>query len=232
MFVLVFLQPDFGSAMIIFSIWLGMVMISGISKKHLVAVLLVLLISAAGIWIYALKDYQKQRIITFLNPLTDIQGAGYNAYQATIAVGSGQILGKGLGYGTQSRLNFLPEYETDFIFAAFAEEWGFVGVVLLMLCYAILLWRILVNSIRGVTNFEVLFGFGLAIMFMSHIFIHIGMNVGLLPITGITLPLMSYGGSHLLAEFAGLGILMGMRRYARAAHTEVIRSEFVAESEI
>ncbi len=226
-FALVFLQPDFGSAMIIFAIWLGMVMVSGISKKHLVAVVLATALVFSGLWFYAFKDYQKQRIVSFLNPLTDIRGAGYNAYQSTIAVGSGELMGKGIGYGTQSRLNFLPEYETDFIFAAFAEEWGFLGVFLLFMLYGVLMWRILANSIRGETNFEILFGVGLAVMFMSHIVIHVGMNVGLLPITGITLPFMSYGGSHLLAEFTGLGILMGMRRYSRAAHKEVVKNEFV-----
>jgi len=227
LFVLVFLQPDFGSAMIISCIWIGMVMVSGISKKHLAAVILILALTFAGLWFYVFKDYQKQRILTFLNPLTDIRGAGYNAYQSTIAVGSGQWWGKGVGYGTQSRLNFLPEYETDFIFAAFAEEWGFFGVILLLLCYAVLVWRILVNSMRGATNFEILFGLGLAVLFVSHIFIHVGMNMGLLPITGITLPLASYGGSHLLTEFAGLGILMGMRRYSHAAHKEVAKNEFL-----
>ncbi len=226
-FFLVFLQPDFGSAMIIFCIWLGMVLVSGISKKHLLAVFLSLLLALSGLWFYVFKDYQRQRIVTFLNPLTDIRGAGYNAYQSTIAVGSGRLLGKGIGLGSQSRLNFLPEYETDFIFAAFAEEWGFVGVFLLFCLYGVLIWRILSNSLLGATNFETLFGLGLSVFFISQIFIHVGMNVGLLPITGITLPLASYGGSHLLTEYAGLGILMGMRRYSRAAHKEVVKNEFV-----
>ena len=226
-FILVFLQPDFGSAMIIFCIWLGQVLISGISKKHLLAVVLSLLLVFGGLWFYVFKDYQKQRIITFLNPLTDIRGAGYNAYQSMIAVGSGESLGKGIGMGSQSRLNFLPEYETDFIFAAFAEEWGFVGVLILLLLYAVVIWRVLANSIRGATNFEVLFGFGLAVMLGSHIFINIGMNIGLLPITGITLPFMSYGGSHLITEFAGLGGLMGMRRYGRTMHKDDGHNEVV-----
>ncbi len=225
-FVLVFLQPNFGSAMIIFAIWLGMVAVSGISKKHLLAVFLILVAVFAVLWFYVFHDYQKQRILTFINPLTDIRGAGYNAYQSTIAVGSGELVGKGVGYGTQSRLSFLPEYETDFIFAAYAEEWGFVGVVLLFTLYAVVLWRILTNSIRGATNFEILFGFGLAVMFMSHIVVHVGMNIGMLPITGITLPFMSYGGSHLLAEFTGLGILMGMGRYSRSVHKEALGTEF------
>src|SRR3989344_2630722 len=195
-FVLVFLQPDFGSAVVIFFIWLGMIMVSGVSKKHLALVFFVGALSFLLLWAFVFAEYQKQRIATFLNPLTDIQGAGYNARQSVIAVGSGGLFGKGVGFGTQSRLQFLPEYETDFIFAAFAEEWGFVGAIMLLLCYAVLVWRILANSIRGATNFEILFGFGLAAFFVSQIFINIGMNVGLLPITGITLPFMSYGGSH------------------------------------
>ena len=226
-FLLVLLQPDFGSAIIIFLLWFGMVLVSGISKKHLIAVILGGTIVLFGMWTYVFEDYQKDRIVTFLNPLADIQGTGYNAYQSTIAVGSGQWFGKGVGYGTQSKLEFLPEYETDFIFAAFAEEWGFVGVLLLFILFALVMWRILENAIRGATNFEVLFGMGLAILFMSHIVINIGMNIGLLPVTGTTIPFMSYGGSHLITEFIGLGILMGMRRYARATHKDDAKKEFL-----
>ncbi len=226
-FVLVLLQPDFGSAIIIFLIWLGMVLVSGISKKHLLAVFLIGLISFAGLWSYVFQPHQQDRILTFIHPMADIQGAGYNAYQSTIAVGSGQLLGKGVGFGTQSRLQFLPEYETDFIFAAFAEEWGFIGVVLLFLFFSIVIWRILVNTAKGASNFEVLFGLGLAIMLISHFTIHVGMNIGLLPVTGITIPFMSYGGSHLLVEFIGLGILMGMRKYSRVVHRDDMHNEFL-----
>ena len=226
-FVLVFLQPDFGSAIIIASIWLGMIMVSGISKKHLLIVMLSGVVVFSLLWSYGFAPHQKERIITFLNPLTDIQGAGYNAYQSTIAVGSGEFLGKGIGYGTQSRLEFLPEYQTDFIFAAFAEEWGFTGVVLVFILLGVILWRILVNALRGATNFEMLYGIGLAIFFMSQGAIHIGMNIGLLPVTGLPIPFMSYGGSHLLTEFTGLGILMGMRSYARATHRDNMGKEFL-----
>lgn len=226
-FVLVLLQPDFGSAIIIFSIWFGMVMASGISKKHLFFVIISGIIAFTLLWSFGFTDIQKQRISTFLNPLTDIQGAGYNAFQSTIAVGSGQILGKGIGYGTQSRLEFLPEYETDFIFAAFAEEWGFFGTVLLFVLFGIVIWRILASAARGATNFETLFAVGLAVFFMSHIVVHIGMNLGLLPVTGLPLPFLSYGGSHLITEFMGLGILMGMRRYSRTTHRDAIKNEFV-----
>ncbi len=223
--LLVAMQPDFGSAVILFLIWFGMVLVSGISKKHIALVFLTALIALAGLWFYVFKDYQKQRIINFVHPLSDIRGTGYNAYQSTIAVGSGELFGKGLGYGTQSRLKFLPEYQTDFVFAAFAEEWGFVGVLIIFGLYGVVIWRILYHAVLGSTNFETLFGLGLAIFFMSHIFVNVGMNIGLLPVTGITLPFMSYGGTHLITEFAGLGILMGMSRYSRASNKDLTRNE-------
>jgi rod shape determining protein RodA len=226
-FVLIILQPDLGSAVIIFFIWLGMVMVSGISKKHLAVM------GAAGVivfillWSFAFQEYQKNRIRNFIDPFADIQGSGYNAYQSSIAVGSGGILGKGLGYGTQSRLKFLPEYQTDFIFAAFAEEWGFVGIIILFGLYGVIIWRVILHASRGATNFEILFGAGVAVYFMVHIAINIGMNIHLLPVTGTPLPLMSYGGSHLVTEFLALGILMAMRRYSRPAHKDVIKNEFI-----
>lgn len=226
-FVLVFLQPDFGSAMIIFFIWLGMIIVSGVSKKHLLAVFIIGILTFGALWVSVLEPYQKARILTFLNPLTDIHGAGYNAYQSTIAVGSGGLFGKGVGYGTQSRLKFLPEYQTDFIFAAFVEEWGFVGALIFFFLFGVVIWRILANALLGATNFEMLYGMGLAIFFMSHFIIHVGINIGLLPVTGTTIPFLSYGGSHLLTEFTGLGILMGMRRYARPAHREAMQNEFL-----
>lgn len=221
-FLLILLQPDFGGAIIIFLIWFGMVMVSGLSKKHLIVVLGIGTICFLGLWLYAFQDYQKQRIMTFINPLADIRGAGYNAYQSMIAVGSGQVLGKGVGYGTQSKLRFLPEYQTDFIFAAFAEEWGFIGVLILFGLFTVLVWRVLTNAMRGATNFETLFGLGLTIWLMTHFVINIGMNIGLLPVTGITVPFMSYGGSHVLTEFLALGILIGMRKYNRSVHKDLI----------
>ncbi len=226
-FILVFLQPDFGSAIIIFFLWLGMVLVSGISKKHLLLVFLVGALAFGGLWMFVFKPYQKDRIKNFIYPLTDVRGSGYNAYQSTIAVGSGEMFGKGVGYGTQSKLQFLPEYQTDFIFASFAEEWGFVGVALLFILYGIVFWRILAISFKGESNFEILFGLGLAILFFTHSTIHIGMNIGLLPVTGKTLPFMSYGGSHLVAEFLGLGMLMGMKRYGRTVHKTIAQNEMV-----
>ncbi len=214
-FGLVFIQPDFGSAIILFSIWFGMVLVAGISFRHLAVVGVVGLIAFLSLWNFGFQEYQKDRIMTFLNPLADIQGTGYNAYQSTIAVGSGQLLGKGVGYGTQSKLQFLPEYETDFIFAAFAEEWGLVGVVLLFSLFGIVIWRLLYHALGGATNFERLFAVGVAILFMSHFVVHIGMNIGLLPVTGTTVPFLSYGGSHLLTEFVGVGIVIAMARYTK-----------------
>lgn len=225
-FVLILLQPDFGGALIIFLIWFGMVLLSGISKKHVLAVLFLGTLVALFLWTFVFEEYQKERILTFVHPLADIRGSGYNAYQSMIAIGSGGLLGKGVGYGTQSRLKFLPEYETDFIFAAFAEEWGFVGVAVLFALYGVLFWRVLLNALHGSSNFEILYGLGLAVLLLGHVGIHIGMNLGLLPVTGLTMPFMSYGGSHLTMLFLGFGILMGMRRYRRAAHKELTQNEF------
>jgi len=214
-FGLVFIQPDFGSAIILFFIWFGMILVAGIKIKHLAVVFLLGAIAFGGMWQFGFQDYQKTRIMTFLDPLSDIQGAGYNAYQSTVAVGSGQLIGKGIGYGTQSKLHYLPEYETDFIFAAFAEEWGLVGVIVLFLLFGVVIGRLLWHAIRADSNFERLFATGVAILFVSHFFVHIGMNIGLLPVTGTTVPFLSYGGTHLMTEFLGVGIVMAMRRYAK-----------------
>jgi len=230
-FLLIFLQPDFGSAIIIFATWLGMVLVSGISKKHLLTVGILGVCAFGFLWVFVFRPYQKARIMTFVSPLSDIRGSGYNAYQSVIAVGSGGLSGKGIGYGTQSKLQFLPEYQTDFIFAAFAEEWGFFGVVLLFILFGIVFVRMLRIASRGGSNFEVLFGTGLTILFMTHATIHIGMNIGLLPVTGNTLPFMSYGGSHMLNEFLGLGILMGMNKYSRAVHKDLSQNEIVGVGE-
>ncbi|MBI2097717.1 MAG: rod shape-determining protein RodA [Candidatus Vogelbacteria bacterium] len=224
---LILLQPDFGSAAVIMVLWLGLITVSGVSKKHLLIVLAVGAAALGLLWFSVFTANQQDRIITFLNPLADIRGAGYSAFQSTIAVGSGQLFGKGVGFGTQSRLNFLPEYETDFVFAAFAEEWGLVGVIIYFALFGLVIWRIMQTASRSATNFETLYGLGLALFFMSHFIINVGMNIGLLPVTGLTLPFTSYGGSHLLAEFIGLGILQGMRRYSLAVHRDELENEFL-----
>ncbi len=225
-FVLVALQPDLGGAIIIGAIWLGMVLVSGISRKHLALVFGAALVAFSCLWLFGLHDYQRERLLTFIHPLADIHGAGYNAYQSTVAVGSGELLGKGIGYGTQSKLRFLPEYQTDFIFAAFAEEWGFIGIGILFTLYGAIFWRILSIASRGASNFETLFALGILCYFCAHFILHVGINMGLLPVTGTTIPFMSYGGSHLIVEFLALGMLAGMSRYSRATHRDMLDREF------
>ncbi len=226
-FVLVVLQPDFGSAMVLFAIWLGLVLVSGISIKHLFLVGFVSIMTFTLAWQFVFKPYQKARIINFVNPLADIKGTGYNAYQSTVAVGSGGILGKGVGYGTQSRLSFLPEYKTDFIFAAYAEEWGLIGSIFLLLFFFIIFTKLAWYALVADSTFEALFTYGVLIWILTHVTINIGMNLGIMPITGIPLPFMSYGGSHLLAEFLAVGMCAGMRRYSRSGHKYQVNNEFV-----
>ncbi|MEK7173749.1 MAG: rod shape-determining protein RodA [Patescibacteria group bacterium] len=215
---LILLQPDLGSVIIILAIWVGMTMVAGIRVRHFVLLTLCGLLVAVSGWYYLLEPYQKERIITFLNPTADPQGAGYNALQSMIAVGSGELFGKGVGYGSQSRLQFLPESHTDFIFAAFAEEWGFIGVTLLLVFFGIVLWRILAIGAASPTNFSKLFAIGFSIFIVAQAAIHACMNMGLLPITGITFPFMSYGGSSLLVLCIGVGILQNMHAHRYVAY--------------
>jgi rod shape determining protein RodA len=224
--VLILVEPDLGMAVIFTAIWFGMVLVSGIPIKHLAIVLVVGLVAAAGLWFGGLHAYQRTRILAFVNPAADIHGAGYNAYQAVVATGSGQIWGKGIGYGTQSKLRFLPEYETDFIFSAFAEEWGFVGVVLVLLLYALLLFQLLALARKMSTNFDALFTIGVAVLFLASITVHVGINLGLLPVTGTTVPFMSSGGSHLLVEFAALGIITSLAQHGRSVPREAALREY------
>ncbi len=223
--LLVLVQPDLGAALIIFAVWGGMLFVSGISKRHIMAVFAAAAVVFSILWLFVLAPYQKQRVITFIHPLADVRGAGYSALQSVIAVGSGEVLGKGVGYGTQSKLKFLPEYQTDFIFAAFAEEWGFVGSLLFILLFGVVIWRIILHSYRAATNFEALFSLGVAIILSVHAVIHIGINVGLLPVTGTPLPFASYGGSHLLTEYAALGMVISMARFSRATHREKLNPD-------
>jgi len=223
---LIMLQPDFGSGMVLCSIWFGMLLVSGISKKHLFFMLAFGGVSLLLAWGFVFKPYQKDRIINFLAPASDIRGSGYNVYQSMIAVGSGQVVGRGVGLGTQSRLSFLPEYRTDFVFAAFAEEWGFVGVVLLIVCIFGLLWTLVTISSVARGNFEMLTTIGVTIFFLSHVIINIGMNMGIMPVTGIPLPFMSYGGSHILVEFISLGIIGRFALGKRGVHRDKISAEF------
>ncbi len=219
-FGLILVQPDFGSAIIIFAIWFGMVLVAGIRFRHIAVVFILGMVALGGMWQFVFQDYQKDRIMTFVDPLSDIQGTGYNAYQSTVTVGSGQVLGKGIGYGTQSKFLYLPEYETDFIFAAFAEEWGLVGVLVLFVLFGIVIWRLLYHATMAVNNFEKLFATGVVILLFAHFFIHVGINIGVLPVTGTTVPFLSYGGSHLLTEFVAIAMVLGMSRHSQVKTIE------------
>lgn len=212
---LVLLQPDFGSAMILAATWLAVVLFSGIRVRHLALFFALAAIAGGVAWFSLFAPYQKARIISFFDPARDPQGAGYNTIQAMVAAGSGQLWGKGIGYGTQSHLNFLPEAETDFIFSAFAEETGFLGSVILLGLFAFLFWRVLATGVRANDNFSKLYVIGFAAFMGSGLFIHIGMNLGLLPVTGIGLPLVSYGGSSLVTTLAGLGIVQSINMHSR-----------------
>ena len=160
-----------------------------------------------------LKPYQKERIISFIKPSYDVQGAGYNAYQSVVAIGSGGLFGKGIGYGTQSRLGYLPEYHTDFIFAAFAEEWGFIGVVFMLILFSFLFLRIIYIAIYSQNSFVQLLAVGVAAVLLVHFIVNIGMNLRLLPVTGIPLPFVSYGGSHLLSEYIMIALLTSFLKF-------------------
>ena len=225
--LLILVEPDMGNAIVFGALWLGMMFVSGISKKHLAVLGLIACIAASGLWFVGLKPYQRTRIISFVNPASDIHGSGYNAYQAKIAVGSGKLFGKGIGYGTQSKLRFLPEYQTDFIFAAFAEEWGFVGVILLLSVYALLFARLIQIARVAATNFDAFFTLGVLILFAAHVALHTGISLGLLPVTGTTIPFMSSGGSHLVLEFAALGIITSLARQGRGTVRDISANEYL-----
>ncbi len=224
--LLVLVQPDLGTAVILLTVWFGMILVSGIPLRHLAVVCMIGVIAAAGLWFFGLKEHQRARIMTFINPAADIRGTGYNAYQATVASGSGQLWGKGIGYGTQSKLRFLPEYQTDFIFAAYAEEWGFAGVVLLLALYGFLLFQLLSIARRSATNFDALFTIGVLVLFLAHIGFHAGINLGILPVTGTTIPFMSSGGSHVVMEFAALGIIASLAQQGRSVPRDAAMQEY------
>ena len=206
---LVLKQPDLGSSLVLMAIWGGMILASGIRMKQVIVLgTLAILLVTVG-WM-TLDQYQVDRIETFLNPELDPQGSGYNVLQAIVAVGSGGVTGKGLGNGSQSQLNFLPEKQTDFIFAVVAEELGLVGAILTIGIYAGMLYRIKRIGETARDNFGYLVAVGVFIMLFVQLLINLGMNVGLLPVTGIPAPLLSYGGSSLLSFFIALGLLQSI----------------------
>jgi rod shape determining protein RodA len=215
-FLLVFRQPDLGTSLVYVGFWSAMLLAGGLPVWFMTCGVAVFGGLLPFLWSH-LAPYQQSRILTFLNPSLDPKGAGYNALQAMIAVGSGQWWGRGLGRGTQSHLRFLPEYHTDFIFATLIEELGFLGGTLLLAGYGFLLYRIIAPVLHGiVTDIRVfIYSFGLFAMLLSQIFINAGMNMGLIPITGITLPFVSYGGSSILSTAIAFGILWAIARPTR-----------------
>lgn len=207
---LILVEPDLGSALIVFLIWISMLFFSKMNKKHLIIIFLLLAVSSVFAWNYLLHDYQKDRIYTFLDPQRDPKGSGYNVIQSIIAVGSGGIYGRGVGRGLQSQLKFLPERQTDFIFASTAEELGLLGSTIILCLFTLLLFRIIKTAKNARDNFGMYLSIGIFFMFFWQILINIGMNIGLMPVTGIPLPLLSYGGSSLLMTFLSLGLVQSI----------------------
>jgi len=187
-----------------------MLFFSRMNKKHLVIIFLLLAISSIFAWSYLLHDYQKDRIYVFLDPQRDPKGSGYNVIQSVIAVGSGGIYGRGVGRGLQSQLKFLPERQTDFIFASTAEELGFLGSAIILGLFTLLLFRIIRTAQNARDNFGMYLAIGVFFMFFWQILINIGMNIGVMPVTGIPLPLLSYGGSSLFMTFLSLGLVQSI----------------------
>lgn len=211
--VLILNQPDLGSTIILSLIWTSLLVASGINKKHLLILLVVTIVIGSTGWLLVLKPYQKARIVSFLDQDKDPLGAGYNLNQSKIAIGSGFWLGNGLGKGSQANLGFLPEPHNDFIFASFTEQFGFVGALILFGLTILLLYRVLMIGLSANANFGKLFSVGMAVFLFSHVFVSTGVNIGLLPVTGLPFPFLSSGGSNLVSIMAGLGILQSIKRY-------------------
>ena len=207
---LVLMEPDLGSVVVVFSLWLGIILFSGISRRQVALLVVLGMVVAWAGWTHTLEPYQKERIISFVNPYHDPQGVGYNAIQAMIAVGSGGMFGKGLGYGSQVQLGFLPEAHTDFMFASIAEEFGLFGVMIMVLLLYIIIWRIMRIGLHAENNFARIFCAAMMMLIFIHVVISMGMNVGLMPVIGIAFPFLSYGGSNLLALFMGLGLVQSI----------------------
>lgn len=199
-------QPDFGSSLIIVACWAVMLTLSGISKKNLFILFMVGMAVVFSSWFF-LRDYQKERVLNFLTPGRDPRGSGYNVIQSMVAVGSGGLLGRGLGHGSQSQLNFLPEKHTDFIFAVIAEELGLAGSVVVFFLFGIIFWRMKEIARLSRDNFGYMLTVGVIIMMFSQFLINVGMNIGVMPVAGVPLPFLSYGGSSLVAILSAVGVV-------------------------
>ena len=220
--LLVFRQPDLGSTLVLIASLLGILLALELPFFIIFSGLGLLILSLPVVWVF-LAEYQKQRIFTFLNPNSDPLGSGYSIIQSVISIGSGELFGRGLGRGTQSHLDFLPERHTDFIFASFTEELGFAGAILVILLYLFLLWRIIQIAKRSKPGYAQIFIFGVFAMLLFQIFVNIGMNLGIVPVTGITLPFLSYGGSSILATMILLGMVENIARSQKSSGAMEIR---------
>lgn len=213
---LIIKEPDLGSALVILAVWAGILMVSPIKKRYLGVILIAGMLLAGASWQFFLKDFQKDRVKVFLNPSLDPRGRGYNVRQAIIAVGSGEILGRGLGKGLQSQHKFLPERQTDFIFASSSEEIGFVGAFALLFLF-FFLFRRLVKIIRlAKDDLGMYIAAGVFFLLLCHVVINVGMNLGLMPVTGIPLPFVSAGGSSLVVTLWSLGIVQNVVMQSKA----------------
>ncbi len=208
--ILVMMQPDLGTSLVLAAILAGMLFMSGASLKWLMAMAAGAIAAVPLAWTYVLRDYQKDRILSFLNPSADLQGSGWQVLQSQIAIGAGGPLGTGLTNGTQTRGQFLPVQESDFVFAVLAQELGFIGGVVVFLLFAALLWRVLASAWRARDPFGTLFGAGLASMILFQVFVNVGMVIGILPVTGIPLPFVTHGGASLVSIAIGLGVVQSI----------------------
>jgi rod shape determining protein RodA len=204
---LIMMQPDLGTALIILLTFVSMMLFIRIQPRTLIAIVLLGVIALPAAYKFGLKPYQRQRLVSFVNPGSDPKGSGYNSIQSMIAVGSGQLLGKGYRKGTQSQLNFLPEHHTDFIFSVFSEEHGFVGSIILIVLYLAFMLNGLSVAYQSHDKFGIFLALGVMTIFFWHIFINMGMVMGLLPIVGVPLPFLSYGGSSLVTSILAVAIL-------------------------
>lgn len=208
-------QPDLGTSLLVAASGFFVIFLAGMSWRLIVAALAAIAAFLPPLWFFLMHDYQKRRVLTLLNPESDPLGAGYHIIQSKIAIGSGGLWGKGWLQGTQSQLEFLPERHTDFIFAVLSEEFGLVGVCLLMLLYLFIIWRGLYISMQAQGAFPRLLGGALTLTFFVYVFVNIGMVSGLLPVVGVPLPLISYGGTSMVTLMAGFGILMSVHTHKR-----------------
>lgn len=205
-------QPDLGTSLLVACAGFFVIFFAGISWAWLISMFISVLIAAPLLFYFGMHDYQRRRILTLLNPGTDVLGTGYHINQSTIAIGSGGMEGKGWMLGDQSRLDFLPERHTDFIFAVFGEEFGLVGIVALFVLYLFIIYRGLFLAIRGQDTYSRLLGGSLSMTFFVYLFVNVGMVSGVLPVVGVPLPLVSYGGTSFVTLLVAFGLLMGVRR--------------------